>query len=139
MDIISAAETWALDLENTSKEIDAKFLRQKVSHIRNKNLYIKLRDNLSKPQRKAFVQMKNNKDTTIYPFDKGSGFVVLPEKNAMQIIEEQLGKAKIAENDPTLKFINKIQKILCRLRKEKKFTYKEYFQIYPSDPIPPRL
>ena len=80
MDIISAAETWALDLENTSKEIDAEFLRQKVSHIRNKNLYIKLRDNLSKPQRKALVQMKNNKDTTIYPFDKGSGFVVLPEK-----------------------------------------------------------
>ena len=57
----------------------------------------------------------------------------------MQKIEEQLGKAKIAENDPTLKFTNKIQKILCRLRKEKKFTDKEYFQIYPSDPIPPQL
>ena len=57
--------------------------------------------------------MKNSKDTTIYPFDKGSGFAVLPEKKAMQKIEEQLGKAKIAENDPTLKFTNKIQKILC--------------------------
>ena len=57
----------------------------------------------------------------------------------MQKIEEQLGKAKIAENDPTMKFTNIIQKILCRLRKEKKFTGKEYFQIYPSDPIPPRL
>ena len=71
--------------------------------------------------------MKNNKDTAIYPFDKSSGFVVLPENNALQKIEEQLGKAKIAENDPTLKFTNKIQKILCRLRKEKKFTDKEYF------------
>ena len=28
--------------------------------------------------------MKNKKDTTIYPFDKGSGFVVFPEKNAMK-------------------------------------------------------
>ena len=63
--------------------------------------------------------MKNNKDTTIYPFDKGSGFVVLPEKNTMQKIEEELGKVKIAENDPILKFTNKIQKILCQLRKEK--------------------
>ena len=54
---------------------------------------------MSKPQRKALVQMRNNKDTTIFPFDKGSGFVVLSEKNAMQRIEEQLGKAKIAEND----------------------------------------
>ena len=44
--------------------------------------------------------MNNNKDTTIYPFGKGSGFVVLSEKNAMQKIEEQLGKAKIAKNDP---------------------------------------
>ena len=55
-------------------------LRQKVSHILNRNLNIKLRDNLSKPQREALLQMKNNKDTTIYPFGKGSGFVVLSEK-----------------------------------------------------------
>ena len=34
---------------------------------------------------------------------------------------------------------NKIQKILCRLRKEKKFIDREFFQIYLSDPIPPRL
>ena len=88
-------------------------LRQKVSHILNRNLNIKLWDNLSKPQRQALVLIKNNKDTTIYPFDKGSGLVLLSEKNAMQKIEEQLGKAKIAENDPTLKFTNKIQKILC--------------------------
>ena len=139
MDIISATETYAIDLENSSKETDAEFLSQNVSQILNRNLNIKLRGDLSKPQRKALVQMKNNNDTTIYPFDKGSGFVGLSEKNAMQKIEEQLGKAKIAENDPTLKFTNKIQKILCRLRKEKKFTDKEYFQIYPSDPIPPQL
>ena len=80
MDIISATETCAIDLENSSKETDAECLRQKVSHILNINLNIKLRDNLSKPQRQALVQMKNSKDTTIYPFDKGSGFVVLSEK-----------------------------------------------------------
>ena len=38
--------------------------------------------------------MKNNKDTTIYPLDKGSEFVALSEKNATQNTEEQLGKAK---------------------------------------------
>ena len=68
MGIISATESLAIDLENSSKETDAEFLRQKVNHILNRNLNIKLRDNLSKPQRKALVQMKNNKDTTIYPF-----------------------------------------------------------------------
>ena len=69
MGIISAAESFAIDLENSSKKTDAEFLRQKVSHILNRNLNKKLRDNLSKPQRKPLVQMKNNKDTTIYPFD----------------------------------------------------------------------
>ena len=77
--------------------------------------------------------MKNNKETTISPLNKGPEFVILSEKNAMQKTEEQLGKAKIDENDPTLKFTTKIQKILCRLRKEKKFIDREYFQIYPSD------
>ena len=66
MDIISATETCAIDLENSSKETNAELLRQKVSHILNKNLNIKLWDNLSKAQRKALVQMKYNKDTTIY-------------------------------------------------------------------------
>ena len=57
----------------------------------------------------------------------------------MQKIEEQLGKVKIAENDVALKFANKIQKMLCRLRKQKKIIDKKYFQIYPLDPMPPRL
>ena len=63
MDIMLATETCAIDLENSSKETDAKFLRQKVSHILNRNLNIKLPNNLSKPQRKALMQMKSNKDT----------------------------------------------------------------------------
>ena len=65
MDIISATEICAIDLENSSKETDAEFQCQKVGHILNKNLNIKLRDNLSKPQRKTLGQMKNNKGTTI--------------------------------------------------------------------------
>ena len=64
MDITSVTETCTIDLEISSKETDAECLRQKVSHILNRNLNIKLRDNLLKPQRKALVQIKNNKDTT---------------------------------------------------------------------------
>ena len=33
----------------------------------------------------------------------------------------------------------KSRNIYGKLRKEKKFTDKEYFEIYPSDPLPPRL
>ena len=80
LDIISAAETCTIDLENNIKEIDSECLLQNVSHILKRNLNIKLQGNLSKSQRKAFVQINNNKDTKIYPFDKSSGFLVLPEK-----------------------------------------------------------
>ena len=80
MDKILATEICANDLENSSNETDAEFQCQKVGHILNRNLIIKLRDNLSKPQKKKLAQMKNNKGITIYPFDRGSGFVILSEK-----------------------------------------------------------
>ena len=43
---------------------------------------------------------------------------------------------KIAKRDPTSRLTNKIQKKLC---KENKFTNKICFELYPSNPIPPRL
>ena len=49
---------------------------------------------------------------TLYEIPK---FALLSERNAMQKIEVHLGKTKIAENDPTFKFTNKSQKILCRV------------------------
>ena len=58
---------------------------------------------------------------------------------AKENIEEQTGKATKAKIDPTSRITNKIQKKLCKLRKENKFTNKTYFELYPSDPIPPRL
>ena len=46
MDIILAIETCVIDLENNSKETDVEYLRQKISHILNRDLKIKLRGNL---------------------------------------------------------------------------------------------
>ena len=140
MEIITATESVALHLEYQNKEADAESFRQNVCHILNKNRNIKSKDNLSKEQRKALKEIRQiNNNTKIYPFDKGSGFVVLSQGDAIKKIEEQLGKAEVIDEDPTQKYTSKIQKHLCKLRKEKKFTDKEYFEIYPSDPIPPRL
>ena len=41
--------------------------------------------------------MKHDKNISIYPFDKGTGFVVIKEEDAIQKIEEQIGKSKIKE------------------------------------------
>ena len=80
-----------------------------------------------------------NNNAKVYPSDNSSGFVVFSEGDAVKKIEEQLGKAKVIDEDPTQKYTSKIQKHLCKLRKEKKFPDKEYFEIYPSDPIPPQI
>ena len=85
------------------------------------------------------MKIKNNKGTKIYLFDKGAGFTVLSEKSAIQQIQEHLRQANIAENDPKLTFTNKIEEILCRLRKGKKFTDRKYFQLCLSELIPPQL
>ena len=37
-------------------------------------------------------------------------------------MQEQLGKANVIDEDPTQRYTRKIQKHLCKLRKEKKFT-----------------
>ena len=101
---------------------------------------MKIKDNHSKEQRKALKEMQQiNNNTKVYPFDKGSGFFVLSEGDATKMLEEQLEKTEVIEEDPTQKYTNKIQKHLCKLRKEKKFTDKEYFDIYSSGLIPPRL
>ena len=72
-------------------------------------------------------------------FDKGCGFAIVTNDTAKEKIEEQLGKATKAKIDPTSRLRNNIQKKLCQLKKENKFTNKTYFELYPSDHIPPRL
>ena len=77
--------------------------------------------------------MKHDKNISIYPFNKGTGFVVIKEKDAIQKIEEQIEKSKIMDHDPTPSLLNKFKKELVKLRKENKFGNKTYFKFYPSD------
>ena len=91
---------------------------------------MKIKHNLSKEQWKALKEIQQiNNNTKVNPFDNSSGFVVLSEGDAIKKIEEQLGKANIIDEDPTQKYTSKIRKHLCKLRKEKKFTDQEYFEI----------
>ena len=56
---------------------------------------MKIKDNLSKELGKALkdVQPVNN-NTKVYPFDRGSGFVVSSKGDAIKK-KQQLGKAKV--------------------------------------------
>ena len=117
MEIITATESVALNLECHNKEADDESLRQNVCHILNKNRNMKIKDNLSKEQRKALKETRQiSNNTKVYPFDKGSRFVVLSKGDAIKKAEEQLGKAKVIDGDSTQKCTCKIQKHLCKLR-----------------------
>ena len=75
----------------------------------------------------------------MHKFGKGCGFAIVSNDTAKEKTEEQLGKATKAKIDPTSRLTNKIQKKLCKLRKENKFTNKTYFELCPSKPIPPHV
>ena len=71
--------------------------------------------------------------------DKGSGFVRIDNKKAIQKIQEQLGDTILLEDNPTPSFATQVRNNLCSLNKKKRFTKREYERIYPSDPIVPRM
>ena len=83
--------------------------------------------------------MEHDKNISTYSFDKGTGFVVIKEEDAIQKIEKQIGKSKVIDHNPSPTLLNKFQKELAKLRKGNKFDNKTHFKYYPSDATPPRL
>ena len=84
-------------------------------------------------------ELKADGDVKIYPYDKGAGLVRIPKPEAIRKIEEQIGSTEIIDKDPTPSLTRKFQTTLRQLKQEGKFTDAEYKQLYPSDPIPPRM
>ena len=117
MEIITAIESQALKLASGKKDTFAENLRQTVSKILSKKIGMKQRDNLSKVQRAALKQLKNDKQMKVYPFDKGIGFALLNDIDSISKIEEQLGKSKIIDCDPTNLLTGKFQRHLRKLKK----------------------
>ena len=68
------------------KIIIAESLRQNISRIITKDLKKKHKSNLSFAARKALNEMKHDKNISICPFDKGTGFVAIKEEDAIQKI-----------------------------------------------------
>ena len=139
MDIVNAKEICALNLEKENQIENAELLRQKINNVISKNIHFKIRSNLTFEQRAALKELSQSNVKKVYSYDKGTGFVILNNKDAIQKIEEQIGESIVSNTDPTPALTSKIQKHLATLRKQQKFETRTYFQLYPSDPIPPRL
>ena len=97
---VQTTEVFALDLEREGKFSVAESLWQNISRIITKDLKKKDKSNLSFAERKAVTEMKHDKNISAYPFDKGTGLVVIKKEDAIQRIEEQIRKSKVIDNDP---------------------------------------
>ena len=139
MDIIQTIEICALELENDGYFEKAERLWQGVSKILSKDVNKKHRNNLTVGQINAIREIKNSTNLKVYPFDKGSGFVIMEEGDAIKRIEERMGKSIKIDYDPTTTLLNEFPKELAKLRTGGKFDNKTYYKVYPSDAIPPRL
>ena len=138
IDKITSTKSSALDIEYNRIENEPETLIQDVSNISQTNLNIKIRRNLTKDERRALNKLQRKNKFRVHGFDKVCGFAIVTNNTAKKI-EEQLGKATKGKIDPTNRLMSKILRKLCKFRKEKKCTNKTYFELYLSDPIPPRL
>ena len=70
VEIIIVIESQALKLESNKKDTSAENLQQTVSKILSKTIGKKQQDNLSKVQKAALKELKNDKQMKVYPFDR---------------------------------------------------------------------
>ena len=118
MEIITVIESQALKLESDKKDTSSENLRQTVNKTLSKTIGKKQQDNLSKTQRTALKQLKNDQQMKVYPFDKGTAFALLNDIDDISKIEEQFGKSKIIDCDPTSLLTGKFQRLLLKLKKK---------------------
>ena len=139
MDIVNATEICAPSLEKEKQIENAESFLQKNSNVISKNIHFKIRNNLTIEQRITLKEVSQSTDSEVYSYDKGTGFVILKNKDAIRKIEEQIGESAVSNTDLTSALTSKNQKHLATLRKQQKLETRTYFQLYSSDPIPPRL
>ena len=139
MDIVNATEICALSLEKENQIENAESLRQKISNVISKIIHFKIRNNLTFEQRIALKKLSQSTENKVYSYGKCTAFLICNNKDAIRKIEEQVRKFVVSNTEPTSAPTSKIQKHLATLRKQQKFETRTYFQLYPSDPIPPRL
>ena len=136
MDIITTTEVEALNLERNNQPASAELLRQEV-----RNILLKAkqpRANISEKQKQTIKEIQMDSHIDIYPFDKGNGFVRMNKEQSDLKMIDGIGTTKILKKDPTKSHVKQIQDLLSKIKKEIDIPKKLYYQLYPSDAIPPR-
>ena len=70
-----------MHVEKENQIENAELLRQKISNVISKNIYFKIRSNLTFEQRVALKELSQSNEKKVYSYDKGTGFVILNNKD----------------------------------------------------------
>ena len=110
-----------------------------VSKINSKNPKM---DNLSRAERSAIHTLKNNKDITIKPADKGSAVVILNTTDYIAEATTQLNNPKFykkMDHDPTQDHHLEVQKVLKEMLDREEIDQSCYDYLNISKPRTPRF
>ena len=80
---INITEIWAHSLEKENQIEKAALLRQKFSNVISKNIHFKIRSNLTFEERRALKELSQGTENKVYSDDKGTGFVIFNNKDAI--------------------------------------------------------
>ena len=88
IDIIHTTAICAVELENDGYFEKTERLWKGVGKILSIDVNKKHQNNLNNGQRNAIRELKNYTNLEVYPFDKGSRFVIMKEEDAIKRIEK---------------------------------------------------
>ena len=97
-------------------------------------------DNLTSFERKALNALRQRKDITILPSEKGRSVCVLTVEQYKEKVSELVSDIDTYEKlnkDPTSMFVRKVRECLKAVEMKGYITRAQYLSLYPSDPSPP--
>uniref|UniRef100_A0A3P9H4A1 Uncharacterized protein n=1 Tax=Oryzias latipes TaxID=8090 RepID=A0A3P9H4A1_ORYLA len=98
--------------------------------------------NITKKEMAAIHNLKNNREITILPADKGRTTVILDTEQYEQQMNEMLqdrNTYEVLKRDPTEAKKKKLKTILKKLQEEKKIDKQTYNHLIPTASIIPRI
>ena len=101
MDTVNTTEMCVLSLEKDNQVENPESLGQKISPIISKNIHFKIRNNLTFEQRIVLKELWQGTENKVYYYGKGTGFVILNNKDTIRKIKEQIGES-IVSNTPNI-------------------------------------
>jgi hypothetical protein len=135
LDITCPIEAGAKFLENQGQHDDANLLRQNACDILKKAKHPK--SNLTSNQRQGLKSLQQKKGTSIAPYDKGKGFVVLDTETLKGKAFKEMENVSFDKKDGTKKLEKDICLTIDKLHADGKVSDLEKKELKPSDSIAP--